>query len=477
MRNISRRQFGRLLGGVCASSALGTLASSCGEDPETIEESGLCPGDDSELARPEEWTSESHCRGIEPDYDLLFADDVVHRFDITVDPDVYEETMDDLADKLSGGGPGGGGEVENPIWVPVTIGFNGQIWSQVGMRYKGNSSLRSAWQQGIRKLSFRLNFDKFADEHPETENQRFFGFKKMTFSNGFQDPSLIRDRLAAEIFRGGDVPAARGAFARVHVDFGEGSTYFGLYTMIEDPSDEMLGVQFDDDSGNLYKPEGEGAKWGAFVEDHFAKKTNEEDSDWADVVAAFDALHADRGDAESWRAALDESFDTGAFLRCLALNQAMENWDSYGFMTHNYYVYGDPSRNGRLVWFPWDLNESLIHRGRRGLVPESVMLDETTAQWPLIRFLLDDPVYREAYVRELESAVEGAFAVDRVSTLAESYHGLIAPHVVGDEGESAPYTFLRNEAAFEDALTSDDSGVITHVEARHQAIAEALAAE
>ncbi len=476
MRIISRRQFGRLLGGVFASSAFGALASSCAENPVTTEGDGPCDGDDPALVRPEEWTAASHCRGVEPDYDVLFADDVVHRFDITVEPGVYEETMDDLASKLSGGGPGGGGEVENPMWAPVTIAFNGLTWTRVGMRYKGNSSLRSAWQQGIRKLSFRLNFDKFADDTAELENQRFFGFKKMTFSNGFQDPSLIRDKLAADIFRAANVPAARGAFSRVFVDFGEGPTYFGLYTMIEDPSDEMLGVQFDDDSGNLYKPEGEGAKWGRFIEEHFAKKTNE-DSDWSDVIAAFDALHADRGNPEDWRANLDETFDTAAFLKCLAVSQAMENWDSYGFMFHNYYLYGDPSRDGRLIWFPWDLNEALIHRERRGLFPESVMLDETTDEWPLIRFLLDDPEYRSTYIRELESAVAGAFSLERVSSLAEAHHTLIAPYVVGEEGESSPYTFLRNESAFEQSLTSDNDGIITHVDARHRAIVSALTSE
>ena len=31
--------------------------------------------------------------------------------------------------------------------------------------------------------------------------QRFHGFKKMTFSNGFMDPSSIRDKVAADLFR------------------------------------------------------------------------------------------------------------------------------------------------------------------------------------------------------------------------------------------------------------------------------------
>jgi spore coat protein CotH len=90
---------------------------------------------------------------------------------------------------------------------------------------------------GILKLSFRFNFDKYEDEHPDTKNQRFYGFKKMTFSNGFKDSSLIRDKVAADLFRAAGVPAARGTFVRVYLDHGDGPVYMGLYTMIEDPSD------------------------------------------------------------------------------------------------------------------------------------------------------------------------------------------------------------------------------------------------
>lgn len=46
------------------------------------------------------------------------------------------------------------------------------------------------------------------------------------------------------------------------------------------------------------------------------------------------------------------------FLRYLALNNLMENWNSYGNMTHNYYLYGDPAQDGRLVWVPWNFNMS-----------------------------------------------------------------------------------------------------------------------
>ncbi len=442
--------------------------------------STLCEGDTVDQVRPEGWTRETHCSKVEPNYAQVFDDTVVHRFDITVSPEDYQATMDDLASILGsqggnpGGGPGGGGpgsldDTPEPMYVPVTLKYNGLTWDHVGMRYKGNSSLHMSWDRGIKKLAFRFNFDKFEDDYPEILNQRFYGFKKMTFSNGFKDDSLIRDKVAADIFRNAGVPAAQGAFVRVYVDFGEGPTYFGLYTMIEDPSDEMLGQQFDDDAGNLYKPEGEGATWQRFVQEDFAKKTNEEEADFSDIIAAMDALHANRANASQWRDGLEAVFDVPGFLRSLAVNQVMVNWDSYGLMDHNYYVYGDPSKGGKLVWFPWDLNEAMLSGGPGGgSVARSIMMDQVGANWPLIRFLLDDEVYRELYKDEVRIVLDGAFATDAVQERMERYHAMIAPYVVGPEAtESNPYTQLNRSSAFENALTNSRDGLKNHVEDRH----------
>ena len=72
------------------------------------------------------------------------------------------------------------------------------------MRY-GN--YRTLAQCAGSEYAFRFNFDKFEDEFPAVHNQRFYGFKKMTFSNAFKDNSLIRDKVAADMFRAFGVPS------------------------------------------------------------------------------------------------------------------------------------------------------------------------------------------------------------------------------------------------------------------------------
>ena len=146
----------------------------------------------------------SHSKGVEADYAKIYPDDSVQRLDVVIDAETYaamQENMTELyGSSNNGGGPGGGGPGggmpdEEPSFFPVEIRYDGLTWWHVGMRYKGNSTLMSAWRRGIKKMPFRLDFDEFEDAYPEIDDQRFYGFKKITFSNGFKDDSLIREKL------------------------------------------------------------------------------------------------------------------------------------------------------------------------------------------------------------------------------------------------------------------------------------------
>lgn len=361
----------------------------------------------------------------------------------------------------------------DPIAVPVTVRYDGGSWTHVAMRFKGNSSLAGPWRTGVRKLGLRLDFDKFEGEHPAIKNQRFFGFSKLVFNPAYQDATLIREKLAADLLRDSGLPAARAAFYRVYVKVGETSTYWGLYTVLEDPADVLPRARFSDGSGNVYKPDGDGADFTHLDKIGFEKKSHEKVGDYSDVERAIAALHAPRSDAEKWRSQLEASFDVDTFLRFLAFGRAIDHFDSYGTFAHNYYLYGDPAQGGRLVWISWDHNLTWS----AGFSPfggrTTVMMDETTKRWPLIRFLLDDPVYRVRFRDALASFVRGSYAKETFDAHAGKLHALIAPYVVGDTGERTPYTHLRSVQSFQDGLRS----LLSAADSRRAAIAAALEKE
>lgn len=336
-------------------------------------------------------------------------------------------------------------KVPNPDWFPVEIRFGGQVWPEVGFRFKGNSSLSFGWGEGRFDLPIKLDFDEFEDDHPELKNQRFHGFKQLTFANHFQDPSLMREKLTADLFRAAGVPAAETAHYLVYLDRGDGdgAQLLGLYTAVELPDHSLIDTQFADNDGNMYKPDGPGAGFaaGSFDEETFDKETNKS-SGYEDVLALFAALHDDarRSDPAAWRAGLEATFYVDGFLRWLAANQLLQNWDSYGVTPHNYYLYADPARGGALTWIPWDHNLSLSPglgiTGPGGFGNAlSLSLDEVGASWPLIRFLLDDPVYRARYRDLVAEIAAGPLSLERTSALLAANAALLEETLVrvGDE--------------------------------------------
>ncbi len=418
----------------------------------------------SDVARPDGWGDETHGKDASPGYDTVFTDGQVKRLDIVIESSDWQAMQDDMIEIYgeAGSGPqqppqprvvGGSIMDREPAYAPCTINFEDSTWLHVGIRYKGNSSLGSAWMSGNGKLPFRLDFDEFEDDYPEIDDQRFYGFKHVALSNGFSDPSLLREKVTHDIFRAAGLPAPRTAFYRVYIDHGEGETYFGLYTATEVPAEPMLEAQFGDSTGNLYKPEGNGASWRMFDRDSFVKKTNEDEEDWSDVEAAVAALHADRTDAATWRAGFEATFDVDAFLHWLAVNTVVQNWDTYGKTAQNYYVYADPSNGGRLSWFPWDLNEA-IKPGHDWHMEESLSLDfgEIREDWPLIRYLIDDPTYEAVYQTYVQQTIDGAFSPDWAEPYIRSAHELIEPYVVGAEGEQDGYTNISDPQEFYDEV-------------------------
>jgi spore coat protein CotH len=456
---------------------------------------------ETEIVRPEGWGEKTHGDAADPNYEVVFEEGVVHRLDVTIEASDWQAMLDNmttlygtfgaggdggLGPRPDGGGPpldgdvqppaindnghapvlppdGGGnmlGTDENPLWAPCTVIYRGKQWYHAGVRFKGNSSLSSTWRSGSYKLPFRFDFDEFEDTYPAIRNQRFFGFQQLSLSSGFSDNSLIREKVVGDIFRMAGVPAPRTAFYRLYIDHGNGPTYFGLYTMVEIPAKPMLETQFSGAGGNLYKPEGTGATFASFVEASFDKETNQDEADYADVKALFDALQADREDPESWRAGLEATLNVPAFLRWLAVNTVIQNWDTYGKMSHNYFLYNDPA-TGLLNWIPWDNNMALSDTQMGGAL--SLSLTEVGSSWPLIRYLMDDAVYHEMYVADVFATISIAFYPERMQPIYQAAHELIRLYVVGDEGEKEGYTLLKSTEDFDAALEILNS----HVEGRY----------
>lgn len=420
-----------------------------------------------------DWTEATHSNDADPDFDEVFDDTMVKRFDFVVTADRWQSMLDDMTSTYGNFGEGRARGLidsdEDPIFVPADVYYNGTQWYRVGIRFKGNSSLQGSWGQGVLKLAFKLDFDEFEDDYPQIDNQRFYGFKKFSLKNNYDDRSLLREKVAADVFAKAGLPVSHTAFYTLYVDHGNGPEYFGLYTLVEEVDGEVLETQFASDDGNLYKPEDSGASFidGSFGEEYFEKKTNEDEQDWSDILALFDALHDETvsTDPATWRANLESVFDVDGFLKYLAVNGIIQNWDTYGRMTHNFYLYNNPETS-KLTWIPWDNNEAL-QEGKQGGALALDFSDLDQNSWPLIHKLYANQIYKAQYDYYLLETIGSAFETAATQMLYDTYSTLVEPYATT---EVAGYSFLNGASDFYSAV----SELKAHASARDAAVEQYL---
>lgn len=78
-------------------------------------------------------------------------------------------------------------------------------------------------------------------------------------------------------------------------------------------------------------------------------------------------------------------------------------------------------------------------------------MDTVTDRWPLIRYLMDDPVYHAMYVDILANVVESSFNTTELAEQFDKYHDLIESSVIGPDGEHEGYTYLTDDSDFDAA--------------------------
>ncbi|MGA1841338.1 MAG: CotH kinase family protein [bacterium] len=331
--------------------------------------------------------------------------------------------------------------LDNPMseqYQIADIVYDGIRLEDVAVRTKGNSSLMTvARDEDGTRYSLKVDFNRYI------KGQNLAGLQKLSFNNGFSDPTLMRDFLSYNLMRSLGVPTPRCAFVNLYIN-GE---LLGLYTVVEAVDDEFFKSHFPKGDGDIYK-----AEMGSYLiydpnSDYptLELKTNEDTSDRSTLITMVDELN-NFGDYEA-------VLDVDEVLRYLAVNTVLVHLDSYhGDMAHNYYLYEE---DGVFRIIPWDYNMA-FGTFNMGCDTDSVlkfMIDEPVIvkfkERPLIYKLLLDPGYRAIYHGYLNDIITGPFAPETMSQIIDNTANLIREHVYAD-----PTKFYTNED-FEQTLTSE----------------------
>lgn len=310
------------------------------------------------------------------------------------------------------------------------------VLDSIGVRYKGNSSYTYAANSP--KKPFKFSFDKYKDA------QTFFGIKKLNFSNGAKDPTMMREKISYAIMSR-YMKTPRAAFATITIE-GE---RIGLYTQIEQVDKTFLKRHFGNNNGNLYKSSDDGstllykgANQSAY-QTEYALKTNESEGNWSDFIDCIYKLN--NAENNGLYSAMNNSMDLDNSCRYLALNMVLSNFDSYTGSGRNFYVYKEPSTSV-FTLIPWDLNLSFgAYANTWNVTTVNVVSVPNAAQRPLNKRVLENDSLRLVYLGYIRSMIATYASVDSVTVLANQYKQLIDSCALADSNKLHSYDdFVKN---------------------------------
>ena len=132
---------------------------------------------------------------------------------------------------------------EEQYWSADLV-IDGERIDNVGLRAKGNNSLRLTEDYGHERYSLKVEFDHFAA-------QNYHGLDKLSLDASFQDNTYMKNWLAFDMMRFMDVPTPLASYSWVTVN-GEP---WGLFLAIEEPEEAFARRVYGRDHGQLYKPD------------------------------------------------------------------------------------------------------------------------------------------------------------------------------------------------------------------------------
>ncbi|MBM4399354.1 MAG: CotH kinase family protein [Candidatus Cloacimonetes bacterium] len=318
-----------------------------------------------------------------------------------------------------------------------TAVINGVTYDSVGVRYKGNSSYNP-----IRiKNPFNIKLDYVHS------NQSVGPYSTLRLSNGFKDPSFVREVMGYEIARK-YFPASRANYANVFVN----NVRIGLYTNVQDVDDYFAEEHYF--TGELTRIKGEITSmtpwqiWG-YVDENPASYAMHYELDSGDSIMPFiNFLNVFNNNPNQMQSVLN----VDRHLWYLAFNNLLVNLDSPINNGQNYYVTEDI--NHRFNPCPWDLNEcfggftnmqSIGNLNLSQMQTLDALVNSTHPQYPIINKVLANPLYKRMYIAHMRTMLEENLSNNWYSTRAMELQAICGPLLQTDANALYNYQqFLNN---------------------------------
>ena len=287
----------------------------------------------------------------------------------------------------------------------------------------------------------------------------FLGRKAIKMRGIANDPSLMREKLATEVYKSVGVPVQEGAYARLFIN---GDTY-GLYLMndsfnkrwigayIHGNEDASIGISYKMDSSTPDGPYADfrylGTNYKKYTEEgcYEVDSFNDEIIDKKDYktlyqpLIDFTKLYSDwvntykNDKSDEAVKALQKFLDIDAVLRLMVVDTLILPLDNFWLISSNTALYYNSERNNYNL-IPYDFDQSLVGSwDTRYLNPTNYIkdcgtwanYDESLYEHYFTNNLLAHPLIRNRYDTILAEATRSTFDSNVVAEFLQNVHDLI----------------------------------------------------
>lgn len=271
-----------------------------------------------------------------PEYSVrIFDDSYVHHIDIQIDD--WDKFLE---------------EAPEEEYTECDVEIDGELFTSIGLRAKGNNSRRLVEEYGLDRYSLKIEFDHFQ------EGNTYYGLDKMSLDSSFQDNSYLKNYMTYDMMSFMGVPSPLCSYVRVTVN-GED---WGLFLAVEEPEEAFARRNFGANYGMLYKPDYRSLE--DANNDVALKYTTDNLEDYDNIFrhAKFDCTESDQQRliqalkilSEGQGTEIESAVNVDEVLRYFTVQVFVVNLDSYlGKTGHNYFLYEE---NGVISILPWDYN-------------------------------------------------------------------------------------------------------------------------
>ncbi|MFT5821434.1 MAG: hypothetical protein ACI8ZM_002687 [Crocinitomix sp.] len=339
----------------------------------------------------------------------MFDESFVHEIRVTFEHDDYWDSLEYYYAQYL--------EFDAPKqYMMVSVEIDGTVIDSVGVREKGYFS---NWGSEGLKEPLKIDFNEYVS------GTKYDGLKKINLQNGFNDPTIMRDALAYKFMRDAGVAAPRSSYAKVYLN----DTYWGLYLVVEQVDDRFLKNWFENDKGNLYKCiNNTNLEWQGTnkvnYQDEFGLKTNEELDNWDDFINLVENIN----EGDEFEDSIATVLQMNNYLRVLAADVLMYNWDSYYEHGRNFYMYYDSTARA-FQWIPWDYNLSFSDSETNIVVSYDGGMTETK---PLVQNVMESEIYRAQYFNHLCVLLDNYFSLENLESYIDETKVLITDALADD---------------------------------------------